>query len=69
MFSRPVKMSKEDEIMREEDLVIRAAVLRDEWAKQQDWTGVTQTIKTEMCCDKIYEIYLDLRCKAQNFSK
>ena len=55
--------------MTEEDLVIRAAVLRDEWAKQQDWTGVTQTIKTEMCCDKIYEIYLDLRCKAQNFSK
>ena len=55
--------------MTEEDLVIRAAVLRDEWAKQQDWTGVTQTTKTEMCCSKIYEIYLDLQYQAQNFSK
>lgn len=55
--------------MTEEDLVIKAAALRDEWVKQQDWTGVTQTTKTEMCCSKIYQIYLDLQCKVQNFSK
>lgn len=47
--------------MTEKDLVIRAAVLRDEWAKQQDWTGVTQTAKTEMCCSKIYELYQELK--------
>ena len=46
--------------MTEEDLVIQAAMLRDDWAKQQNWTGVTQTTKTEMCCKKIYEIYLVL---------
>lgn len=51
--------------MTEEDLVIRAAVLRDEWAKQHDWTRVTPTTKAEMCCCKIYEIYLEL-CGEKN---